>query len=53
MMRGLAWADGVMAVPPDGVLSGEPVPVLPLPWTQSNENIASIKSRARSTAWHE
>jgi molybdopterin molybdotransferase len=29
MMRGLAWADGVMAVPPGGVQSGEPVPVLP------------------------
>ena len=53
MMRGLAWADGVMAVPPEGVLSGEPIPVLPLPWTQSNENIASIKSRVRSIAWHE
>lgn len=33
MMRGLAWADGFMAVPPDGVESGQPVPVLPLPWT--------------------
>ena len=53
MMRGLAWADGVMAVPPEGVLSGGPIPVLPLPWTQSNENIASIKSRVRSIAWHE
>ena len=53
MMRGLAWADGVMAVPPEGVLSGEPIAVLPLPWTQSNENIASIKSRVRSIAWHE
>jgi hypothetical protein len=30
MMRGLAWADGVMAVPPGGIQSGEPVPVLPL-----------------------
>lgn len=28
MMRGLAWADGVMAVPPAGVQSGEPVSVL-------------------------
>ncbi|WP_251024571.1 molybdopterin molybdotransferase MoeA [Arthrobacter sp. ISL-65] len=37
MMRGLAWADGVMAVPPGGVQSGEPVPVLPLPWTQANQ----------------
>jgi molybdopterin molybdotransferase len=52
MMRGLAWADGVMAVPPDGVQSGEPVPVLPLPWTQSHETIVSAKNGARSTAWH-
>ncbi len=33
MMRGLAWADGYMAVPPEGVAAGAPVPVLPLPWT--------------------
>ncbi|MFC8040252.1 molybdopterin molybdotransferase MoeA [Paenarthrobacter sp. NPDC057355] len=33
MMRGLAWADGYMAVPPEGAAAGEPVPVLPLPWT--------------------
>jgi molybdopterin molybdotransferase len=52
MMRGLAWADGVMAVPPGGVLSGEQVPVLPLPWTQSNETIVSASNRARSTPWH-
>jgi molybdopterin molybdotransferase len=52
MMRGLAWADGVMAVPPGGVQSGGPVPVLPLPWTQSNEMIFSTTNRARSTAWH-
>jgi len=51
MMRGLAWADGVMAVPPAGVQSGEPVPVLPLPWTQANETILSTTNRARSTAW--
>ena len=51
MMRGLAWADGVMAVPPAGVQSGEPVPVLPLPWTQANETILSNTNRARSTAW--
>lgn len=51
MMRGLAWADGVMAVPPGGVQSGEPVPVLPLPWTQSNETYVSTANRARSTAW--
>jgi molybdopterin molybdotransferase len=35
MMRGLAWADGYMAVPPEGVAAGAPVPVLPLPWTRS------------------
>lgn len=52
MMRGLAWADGVMAVPPGGVQSGEPVPVLPLPWTQSNETVVSATSRTRSAAWH-
>ena len=51
MMRGLAWADGVMAVPPAGVQSGEPVPVLPLPWTQANETVLSTTHRARSTAW--
>ncbi|WP_306919546.1 MULTISPECIES: molybdopterin molybdotransferase MoeA [unclassified Arthrobacter] len=51
MMRGLAWADGVMAVPPGGVQSGGPVPVLPLPWTQANQTILSTTNRARSTAW--
>ncbi|WP_372489857.1 molybdopterin molybdotransferase MoeA [Arthrobacter rhizosphaerae] len=52
MMRGLAAADGVMAVPPGGVLCGEPVPVLPLPWTQSNGTILSATHRVRSTTWH-
>ncbi|MCP1412131.1 molybdopterin molybdotransferase MoeA [Paenarthrobacter sp. A20] len=33
MMRGLSWADAYMAVPPEGVAAGSPVPVLPLPWT--------------------
>lgn len=51
MMRGLAWAEGVMAVPPGGVQSGEPVPVLPLPWTQSRGTIGSPTNRVRSTAW--
>ena len=51
MMRGLAWADGVMAVPPGGVQSGEPVPALPLPWTQANGTIVSTTNRVRSTAW--
>jgi molybdopterin molybdotransferase len=39
MMRGLARAEGVMAVPPGGVQSREPVPVLPLPWTQPIANL--------------
>jgi molybdopterin molybdotransferase len=51
MMRGLAWADGVMAVPPNGVQSGEPVPVLPLPWTQSNEIIVAASNRTGRSAW--
>jgi molybdopterin molybdotransferase len=50
MMRGLAWADGVMAVPPCGVQSGEPVPVLPLPWTQPGETIDSTNSQGY-TPW--
>ncbi|TVU60880.1 molybdopterin molybdotransferase MoeA [Paenarthrobacter nitroguajacolicus] len=33
MMRGLAGADGYMAVPPEGVAAGATVPVMPLPWT--------------------
>lgn len=32
MMRGLAAADGVMAVPPHGAKMGEVLPALPLPW---------------------
>ncbi|MFE4833695.1 molybdopterin molybdotransferase MoeA [Arthrobacter sp. NPDC056691] len=32
MMRGLATADGVMAVPSRGVQLGEPVPAFALPW---------------------
>jgi molybdopterin molybdotransferase len=51
MMRGLAWAEGVMVVPPGGVQSGEPVPVLPLPWTQSRGTTLSPTNRVRSTAW--
>lgn len=38
MMRGLAWADGYMAVPPEGVTAGAPVPVLPLPWTATTSS---------------
>jgi molybdopterin molybdotransferase len=33
MMRGLAWADGIIVVPPGGALAGETVPVLHLPWS--------------------
>lgn len=51
MMRGLACADGIMAVPPAGVQSGEPVPVLPLPWTQANETIHTTTNRVRRTLW--
>jgi molybdopterin molybdotransferase len=36
MMRGLAWADGVMAVPPHGVGLGDGVPALPLPWARNH-----------------
>ena len=32
MMRGLAFAYGVMVVPPHGVKLGEPVPAFALPW---------------------
>ncbi len=52
MLRGLAAADGVMAVPPGGLLSGETVSVLPLPWTESNNTILSTANRGRSTTWH-
>ncbi|TLM82606.1 molybdopterin molybdotransferase MoeA [Pseudarthrobacter sp. NamE2] len=52
MMRGLAGADGVMAVPPGGVDSGQPVPVLPLPWTQAPAPTYSTSSQGRNTPWH-
>jgi molybdopterin molybdotransferase len=51
MMRGLAWADGVMVVPPAGAQSGGPVPVLPLPWTRSDETGTPTTTRTRSIAW--
>ncbi|PRB35902.1 molybdopterin molybdenumtransferase MoeA [Arthrobacter sp. MYb23] len=44
MMRGLAWADGYMAVPPEGVAAGATVPVLPLPWTTANSS--EVRMRA-------
>lgn len=52
MMRGLAWADAVMAVPPQGVDSGEPVTVLPLPWTAQAEPITMPPGQGRNTEWH-
>ena len=52
MMRGLAWADAVMAVPPQGVDSGAPVPVLPLPWTAGAETIHTAPGQGWNTAWH-
>lgn len=48
MMRGLAWADGYMAVPPAGTAAGTPVQVLPLPWTAP---ITSTDHRGRP-GWH-
>ncbi|MGX5717329.1 molybdopterin molybdotransferase MoeA [Arthrobacter sp. MAHUQ-56] len=53
MMRGLAWSDAVMAVPPQGIESGEPVTVLPLPWTTQAETITMPPGQGRNTAWHE
>ncbi|NWL10387.1 molybdopterin molybdenumtransferase MoeA [Paenarthrobacter nitroguajacolicus] len=35
MMRGLAQADGLMVVPPNGIRAGGLVPVLLLPWTST------------------
>lgn len=46
MMRGLAWADGYMAVPPEGVEAGQPVPVMPLPWT------SPLDRYGRTAPWH-
>ena len=52
MMRGLAWAEGIMVVPPGGVDSGQPVPVLPLPWTPAAAAAPVAASAGRSTPWH-
>jgi len=52
MTRGLAWADAVMAVPPQGVDSGGPVPVLPLPWAAQPETAGTPGAQGRNTAWH-
>lgn len=52
MMRGLAWADGIIAVPPGGAQAGEPVPVLHLPWKTSKETTVDANTRARGTPWH-
>lgn len=48
MMRGLAWAEGVMVVPPDGVDSGQPVPVLPLPWSPGVDMVPGTNPQGRS-----
>lgn len=50
MMRGLAWADAYMAVPPEGAVAGEPVPVLPLPWTAPIGNPGQNQP-GRPTVW--
>ena len=53
MMRGLAWADGYMAVPPEGASAGEPVAVLPLPWTTPSGSLGrSPNPQGRQTPWH-
>ncbi|MHC6591917.1 molybdopterin molybdotransferase MoeA [Arthrobacter sp. C152] len=52
MMRGLAWADAVMAVPAQGVESGEAVPALPLPWTAPADPTSMPAGQGRTTAWH-
>ncbi|MET4619091.1 molybdopterin molybdotransferase [Arthrobacter sp. 2762] len=56
MMRGLAWADGFMAVPPGGVEAGESVPVMPLPWTsarsQAQATIDFPHQPGRYAPWH-
>lgn len=49
MMRGLAGADGYMAVPPEGVPAGALVPVLPLPWTAPP--ISSVDQPRGPAAW--
>jgi molybdopterin molybdotransferase len=49
MMRGLAWAEGIMAVPPAGVDSGGQVPVLPLPWAPLPPKSARA---AGGAPWH-
>ncbi|MCT9624870.1 molybdopterin molybdotransferase MoeA [Pseudarthrobacter equi] len=51
MMRGLAWAEGIMVVPPGGVDSGQPVPVLPLPWTPAPAASQVATSTGRNTPW--
>ena len=55
MMRGLAWADAYMAVPPEGASAGERVPLLPLPWTAPIGTPAPLSTeslqRGRQTGW--
>ncbi|MFC9771080.1 MULTISPECIES: molybdopterin molybdotransferase MoeA [unclassified Pseudarthrobacter] len=52
MMRGLAWAEGVMVVPPGGVESGQSVAVLPLPWTPAAAATTVATGAVRSAPWH-
>lgn len=51
MMRGLAWAEGVMVVPPAGAESGEPIPVIPLPWTTTTDTPEYSNNRGRNIPW--
>jgi molybdopterin molybdotransferase len=53
MMRGLAWAEGVMAIPPEGVDAGHAVQVMPLPWVRPQQSAGGSGGRQeRQVAWH-
>lgn len=53
MMRGLAWADGIMAVPPQGVEAGHAVQVMPLPWVQPPQfTDRPVTNEQRHAPWH-
>lgn len=53
MMRGLAWADGIMAVPPQGVEAGHDVQVMPLPWIQPQQLTDGLNGlQERHVLWH-
>lgn len=51
MMRGLAWADAVMAVPPQGAEPGDLLPVASLPWNEAHMNILH-EQLGRHMPWH-